>query len=47
MSTEAVINIVLLAAFVIDTAVFLRWGGKEYEYDADGNLVEVHDDATV
>lgn len=43
MSTEAIIDIVLLVAFVIATAVFLKWGGKEYEYDKDGNLVEVKD----
>lgn len=44
MSTEAIIDIVLLVAFVIATAIFLKWGGKEYEYDKNGNLVEVKDD---
>lgn len=44
MNTEIILDVSMLLIFVIATAVFLKWGGKEYEYDRNGDLVEVKDD---
>lgn len=44
MNTEIILNVSMLLIFVIATAVYLKWGGKEYEYDRNGDLVEVKDD---
>lgn len=43
MNTEIILDVSMLLIFVIATAVYLKWGGKEYEYDRNGDLVEVKD----
>lgn len=44
MNTEIMLDVSMLLIFVIATAVYLKWGGKEYEYDRNGDLVEVKGD---
>lgn len=40
MSGEAVADIAMLIVFVVATVVYLKFGGKEYEYNDRGELVE-------